>query len=164
MVALCQYPACSTEAFLTSCLTHRGRNANSKLHPPPPTALHPQNTLSYLNKYWFAKSTELQYAWEKQGNMKIQSRILQNDWAYKNIFMLRSKCVLAYFMSFADHLLCSPLLKRGHVSGLPRQQEQHYEDPVFQSHDILQAFTQVAVIWVVRTHELVYTLLRQQPA
>lgn len=50
-------------------------------------------------------------------------------------------------MSGTDHLQGCPLLWRGQAPGLPQQQKQRSEDPVFQSHEILQPFTQVAIIW-----------------
>lgn len=40
-----------------------------------------------------------------------------------------------------------PPVKRGQAPCLLQQQKQLSEDPVFQSHEILQPFTQVAIIW-----------------
>lgn len=60
-------------------------------------------------------------------------------------------------MSTIDLLQGSPLLKRGQAPGLPWQQKQDSEDPVFQSHEILQPFTQVAIIWPVKFVPVAHT-------
>lgn len=127
---LCQYPAGSTETFLTSCLTHRGRNASSSC---PEHAVFMSNYMHRTANYTKEIATK-------------------EMWRFKTRYVKLSvhgygSCLKAYFSSTAHHLLGSSLLKRGHGSGLLRQQEQRSEDPVFQSHGILQPFTQVAVIW-----------------